>query len=382
LEQAIDLRFDLRNALYPLGQLEAVFTHLRDAERLAKVLEDQRRLGWVSAYMSHYLWWRGQAQQAREYAESAGAIADQLGDFPLQLAAKLYLGFAWHTLGECRQAATVLRHVVGSLRGDLGRERFGQHIFPAVNARSHLVWAQAESGEFEEALVEAREAVRLAEELDHPYSLSVAWWALGSLFAIRGQLTQAVPPLERALVLCRESNLAVLSPLLAFGLGCVYTLSGRVSEGLALLRQAVLEMESKGLTLFHSLAVVNLGEAYLAGAQQEEASSCATRALALARERGERGYEACALHLLGEIASYPPDVATAEGHFGVAMALASELGMRPLVTHCHLGLGKLYRRTGQRDQAHEHLTIATTMYRGMDMPFWLEQAEEEMRALT
>jgi hypothetical protein len=64
------------------------------------------------------------------------------------------------------------------------------------------------------------------------------------------------------------------------------------------------------------------------------------------------------------------------------MALASELGMRPLVTHCHLGLGKLYRRTGQRDQAHEHLTIATTMYRGMDMPFWLEQAEEEMRALT
>jgi hypothetical protein len=57
-----------------------------------------------------------------------------------------------------------------------------------------------------------------------------------------------------------------------------------------------------------------------------------------------------------------------------------ELGMRPLVAHCHLHLGKLYRRTGQRDQVREHLTTATTMYREMDMRFWLEQAEAEMKA--
>ena len=55
--------------------------------------------------------------------------------------------------------------------------------------------------------------------------------------------------------------------------------------------------------------------------------------------------------------------------------------MRPLVAHCHLGLGKLYRRTGKREQAQEHLTTATTMYREMDMRFWLEQAEAEMREL-
>ena len=63
-----------------------------------------------------------------------------------------------------------------------------------------------------------------------------------------------------------------------------------------------------------------------------------------------------------------------------ALALATELGMRPLVAHCHLGLGKLCRRTGKREQAHEHLATATTMYREMDMRFWLEQAEVEMRA--
>ena len=54
--------------------------------------------------------------------------------------------------------------------------------------------------------------------------------------------------------------------------------------------------------------------------------------------------------------------------------MASALGMRPLIAHCHLGLGKLYRRTGNREQASEHITTAT-MYREMDMRFWLEQAK-------
>jgi hypothetical protein len=63
------------------------------------------------------------------------------------------------------------------------------------------------------------------------------------------------------------------------------------------------------------------------------------------------------------------------------MALASELGMRPLVAHCHLGLGKLYRRTGKRQDAQEHLATATMMYREMEMSFWLEQAEAEMKGL-
>ena len=56
--------------------------------------------------------------------------------------------------------------------------------------------------------------------------------------------------------------------------------------------------------------------------------------------------------------------------------------MRPLIAHCHYGLSKLYQHTGKRKQAREHLTTATTMYREMDMSFWLEQAEAETRQLT
>ena len=68
------------------------------------------------------------------------------------------------------------------------------------------------------------------------------------------------------------------------------------------------------------------------------------------------------------------DAETGEAHYRQALALAEPRGMRPLVAHCHLGLGKLYQRIGKQEQAREHLTTATTMYREMDMRFWLEQA--------
>jgi hypothetical protein len=71
----------------------------------------------------------------------------------------------------------------------------------------------------------------------------------------------------------------------------------------------------------------------------------------------------------------PPEVAPAEAHYQQALALAEELGMRPLVAHCHHGLGTLYATIGQRDQAHAALSAALALYRTMDMTFWLPQAE-------
>jgi len=113
----------------------------------------------------------------------------------------------------------------------------------------------------------------------------------------------------------------------------------------------------------------------------DEARSLGDRAIE--SSPGHHGFTAHALHLLGDIATDPArfDAERGEAHYRGALALAEPRGMRPLVAHCHLGLGKLYRRTGNPQEAHEHLTIATTMYREMDMRFWLEQAEVEMKEL-
>lgn len=82
---------------------------------------------------------------------------------------------------------------------------------------------------------------------------------------------------------------------------------------------------------------------------------------------------------LGEIALHGDmgAVDTGAGAYVAAIALADELGLRPLVAPCHLGLGKLYRGTGKRQEAQEHLATATMMYREMDMRFCLDQAEAE-----
>jgi hypothetical protein len=103
----------------------------------------------------------------------------------------------------------------------------------------------------------------------------------------------------------------------------------------------------------------------------------AERALTSSRERQERGFEAWALRLLAEIVGAPgsPRSAAAEDLYRQALALAERLAMRPLAAHCHLGLGRLHARAGDEPRSLEHLTTAAGLYREMDMPFWLEQAE-------
>jgi tetratricopeptide (TPR) repeat protein len=322
----------------------------------------------------------GHATDVRTCAQRVEAIAETLGDIPLQVVAQYYLLLACHLSGDYRGTEHHCRRLMQSLQDERARERFGLAVFPAVMSRAYLARALAERGAFDEGDAHGQEAIRIGEALDHPFSIIWACLGLASLNSVRGDLSRAARLLERAVAQGRDWNIPYLTAMGMASLGYVCAWSGRIAEGVSWLEQALTAYESAGMRLFHSISVVELGEAYLLADRVEDARTCADRAVLLARERGERGDEAWALRLLGEIASHHtrPDVATAEAHYGAAMALASELGMRPLVAHCHLGLGKLYRRTGKRQQAQEHLSTATTMYREMDMRFWLEQAEAEM----
>ena len=164
---------------------------------------------------------------------------------------------------------------------------------------------------------------------------------------------------------------------MAASLGAAYTLAGRVADAVPLLTRAMEQTIATETVVYQALCHLALGEAQVLAGHLEDAQALAEQALELTRAHKARGNEAYALRLLGEIAvhRHPSEHAGAEAHYRQALALAEELGMRPLVAHCHCGLGTLYAQTGQREQARTELSTAMEMYRTMDMAFWLPQTE-------
>jgi tetratricopeptide (TPR) repeat protein len=384
LEQAIDLRLELRNSLHPLGDPERILALLREAEGLARTLDDSQRLGRVFSFMAQYFRLMGHLDLAVELAERALALADRLRDHPLWVVANTLLGLAYDARGEYHKAADILKKSVESLPGtSLGQDVRVAGLMP-VFSRIYLVYCLAELGDFREGLGYGDEGIRHAEAADDAYSLVFASCGLGTLYLLKGDLGPAIETLERGLALCRSLNLPVAFPLIACPLGAAYSLAGRSSDAISLLEEGAREGLAMGRMGGHALIVVRLGGAYLRAGRLDEADDAARQALVMAREKGERGHEAYALHLLGEVVARraPGDPNAAEASLRQASALAEELSMHPLLAHCHVSRARLERRAGRTASARQLFEAGIAAFRELEMPFWLERAEAEARSLA
>ena len=238
-----------------------------------------------------------------------------------------------------------------------------------------------ECGEFAEGIANGEEAIRIAEALDHRLSLGIACGWVGSLYLDKGNVQKSIPYLERSLHLGQVAIFPSTFRTTA-ALGCAYAMSGRTADALPLLDHCA-SQDLPEQRVHYEVARVYLktGAGYLEAGRMGEATQMALRGRDLAQQRREGGRLAEALWLLGEIAVHqdPLEVESAEAHYRQGLAAAEELGMRPLQAHCHLGLGKLFHRTGDRAKAADHLTTAATMYREMDMGFWLQKAEAALK---
>jgi tetratricopeptide (TPR) repeat protein len=376
-EQAIDLRLEMRNVLIALGDFRRMFDLLCEAESLAKTLEDQRRLGWVSAYLSPYFSNTGDQDRAIETGQRALTIATASDDFALEMMATFFLGLSYLALGNYHQEAHYHRRNVEALQGQWRYERFGEPGLPYVFCRAYLDWSLAEMGAFVEGLARGEEAIQVAETVEQPFTLSHAYVGIGFVHLRKGDLQASIAALEKSLHVCETGDIQLLLPWAAAALGYGYALSGRLAEALPLLERAVEQSAAMHLMIHYPLWMVYLGEAYLLAGRLEDAHQQAGEALHLSRDLKQRGYEAHALRLLGEIAARrePLEVEPAEVFYRQALALADELGMRPLLAHCRRGLGTLYATIGQREQARTELSTAIALYRAMDMTFWLPPTE-------
>jgi tetratricopeptide (TPR) repeat protein len=377
LAQAIDLRFDLRNALLPLDEQARLFEHLRAAEPLAERLGDPQRFGRIVSFLCFSFSVVGEHDRAIAAGQRAVALATTSGAFDAQVHAQANLGLAYLAAGDFRQTLDVAQRMIAGLTGERLAKRTGLPVFPGVLGRGYVALCLAELGGFPEGADSGEEGVRLAEAVAQPHSLLMGLNCVGLCYRRQGVLQKAIPVLERGLGLSQSADIPLLFPLTASFLSAAYALAGRAAEALPLLDQMLERLATGRRMLVHALVLTELSEVCLLVGRVDEASALAARLLELSHTHTGRGYQAHACRLFGEVARRrePPDIGQAATHYRQALTLAEEVGMRPLQAHCHLGLGTLYANIGQPEPARTELSTAIALYRSMEMTFWVPQAE-------
>ncbi|HWF67492.1 MAG TPA: tetratricopeptide repeat protein, partial [Acidobacteriaceae bacterium] len=365
-----DIRFEIRNALQPLGERGRIFDYLQEAEILANRLGDARRMGWIQSYFTERFWILGRHADAMVAGERALIIGKQLSDLALQVVTNLPLGLAHHTRGDYRQAIEHFQWNATRLDNDHASDRFGLFVLPSSFSLSFIAWALAELGDFNEGSVAAERGLQIAEAARHPFSCGYAHLGLGVLELRRGRLQEAQHSFHRALDADGFADSPIGFSYVAFHLGYAQALARRPEDGILLLEQTAKVAETRGFVARHALRLAYLSEAYLISGRVDDAAAIATRALEFANEHDERANQAYSLRVLAEVDSHSHRFAEAERRFSEALRLAQALGMRPLQAHCHRGLAIVHEANRQSQQAAFHHKAAMALADAMQMRFW------------
>jgi tetratricopeptide (TPR) repeat protein len=384
LEQAFEIRLELRPVLSLLGEGRRTLEHLREAEAVAERLNDDYRRGRIYAFMTAAHSVLGELDEALVTGARAVEIAQRLGDLRLHIPTTTYLELAHYYRGEYARVVELGTANLAALPAEWVYEHLGASAPPSVYDRVLLVVSLADLGRFAEATEYQAEAMHLAEPTRHAFTVGMAYRAAGVLHLVKGDWAKARSLLEHGIGVLGTGNVVILLPPAVAASAWVLAQLGEARDALNRLREGeqLVEREvARGIALHHAWAYHSLGRAALVLGRLDEARSLGGRAVESSPR--QLGFVANALHLLGDVACHPDrfNAEVGEAQYRQALALAAPRGMRPLVAHCHFGLGRLYRRTGKRDEAINELTAAATMYREMGMAFWLEKADAERRGV-
>jgi class 3 adenylate cyclase/tetratricopeptide (TPR) repeat protein len=372
IEQTVDLCLALRPCVTPLADMKRLLATVERAAPLIASLGNPRREALINGYRAAALTNLGRTQEALPFAMRGLSIAQSLDDPLLRVSSQFFAGQAHFRVGALRAAIEYFDYDVGLSTEKLielavdqstgrtldARSALSSHLFAKVECSS----AYADLGAFDAAMQRAEEALRIAQCVELMYFRAQAEMAPG-------------------LQLGEDADFPGAMIHATYGLGHAYNLAQRPHDAVPILQRGWALAESGGFVHYGAICLTHLADAYSLIGRAPAAQETIDRALTVARDGGFRAREAWALHIQGTMLGRgsKTDTLTTQQAQHAALALAGELGMRPLVAHCHFGLGKLCARTGQREQATQHLATATTLYREMDMRFWLEQAEVEMR---
>ena len=327
--------------------------HLREAEALAERLKDDRRLGEVCAFMTTVQSTLGELDEALATGTRALQIAGRLGDLRLRIVATSHLEQAKYYRGEYEHVVELAIDNLAAMPADWVHEYFGMAAPPSVFGRAWLIMSLAELGRFAEAARYEAEAIQLAEPTQHAYTVGWANFAASMLHLVKGDWAKALSRVKHWIAMLRTGNVAMQLPWAVAASAWALAQIGERSEARNRVREGeqLLERQAaRGIVGHRSWAYGAVGRACLLLGRLDEAQRLGDRAVESSWH--QPGFTAHALYLLGDIATHPDrfDSESGVAHYREALALAQLHRMRPLVAHCHLGLGKLYQPY-RRDRA-------------------------------
>ena len=369
LEQAVDLRFKLRNALIALCELDRIERCLDELEPLLATLGDDLRSARHSAFRCNHHFLAGEHRRAIQSGEAGLDIARRCGDLTMQGELLYRVAQSYHALGENDAAIELFRQALDFTAERWEGGRFELSVIPAVVNRTWLVAALVERGDFAEAMTLAKRSLEIAQAADHPLSEVLGWLGIGHTLRRKGELHGAITALERGRMLCDRYSLPIWRVRLLTALGVAYAYSGRVCEGAELAQQALASADGMHLQVDKPMLLVHLGEIALIAGRIHDALEYGRRACDLA-DRDEARTDGAWARLLSARAAAllePGDTDPAIEQLREALRLAGSASARPLAALCGSELARLHELRGEPELAREHRARAEATYGALGM---------------
>jgi tetratricopeptide (TPR) repeat protein len=377
----MDVRLEMRTALWPLGRHDELAKRVREAGVLAEQVGDIARLASVHNYLTAHYWRAGEHDQAIEHGEKGIALAERAGDFSVRVTTMHHLGHALMARGEFTREVEIHRKVVKELTGPVAYQHHGMSGFPSAITRGFLAWGLAELGEFDEALRWAQEGTQIASEVNS--AMTTVWVTnyLAFTYLLRGDLSRALSLMEPNFALCQQAAIRLLLTLTSGVLGLAYSAAGRDSDAIPMLELAV-----KPEILGHhpqgsGYPLVWLADGYLHASRYTEAREAVSQAIDIALRQKERGHEAWARYTQAGIErAADSSLDTISAAYGGALEIAERCGMRPLGALCRFRLGATKLAFGQTQNGRALLDEARAAFHTMGMVRWSKQADSLLKA--
>ena len=380
---AIDLRLVALAPLLPVGDHERIISLLREAETSARTLGDSHYLAKIYSQLGTTLWLRGRHDDAMDVATRASNLARELEHFPLSMATRFNLALIQHARGQLTTAASSLRSLIADLHGPIVKRRLGWAGYPSVFARAFVISCDGLLGRFDEADQMYAEGRPVADELDHPYSLTMILEEYAFCQLVRGEAENARELLELAMRICQENEVVVMRAPIAARLGIALVDSGRLAEGAALIEDALARETYRTAGHYaHGYLLLALSDAQVRGGEPSLALATAMQAEEISRMTGERAYHVCALIQLAAVLAFQREHEKALDTFEAALERARELEMAPSEAFALQGVATVLADRGEPASASHKLEAAASIWLRVNAPVRLRQVRAQNEALV